>query len=196
MSANATHMQVKTKRKRKNVYFMATPYVPRNLKSKKKWKRDPGTPNKRQRARLEAKAFKEYQEAMVGLGGRLADPVTTKELCQDSFGILEEMSEHGFNEHRYLQLSNHLMKIHKNASEANEANEANEALGLEFFEDRRGTRTHLAPTRWVDDVDGFALEEEREERRDPYAEMGTSDLLREFMHLAGPRRTAMAANED
>jgi len=175
-----TYQQQKTK-KRKNVYLYLTPHVPKNLKSKKKWKGLDGDENstmkKRQRQRLEAKALKDYQRT-IGLMPkvRIKDPQTTKELCQDSLGILEEISEHGLNDHRYLQLSNHLMNIHKKAAE----NEDNRG---DFYYSRVGstiddTEEDLSPI-----VDAGSIFD----HVNPYAEMQTDELIRNYIRLATVR---------
>ena len=118
MPTHTYQQQTQKRKKRKNVYLMATPHIPKNLKSKKKWAGGADRSlNKRQTHRLEAKALRDYQNTLGVNVTRITDPQTTKELCQDSLGILEEISELGFNENRYLQLSNHLMNIHKKAAE-------------------------------------------------------------------------------
>ena len=171
---NHTYQQQKTK-KRKNVYL----YVPKNLRSKKRWTgkgRGENSPlKKRQRQRLEAKALKEYQRT-VGLlpKTRIKDPQTTKELCQDSLGILEEISEHGINDHRYLQLSNHLMSIHKKAAK-NEDNREED-----FYYSRTGstideTEGDLSPIVYAGSLFDHV---------NPYANMQTDDLIRNYIQLA------------
>jgi hypothetical protein len=178
-----TYQQQQPK-KRKDVYLYQTPHIPKGLKSKKKWTGKGGGDNsslkKRQRQRLEAKALKEYQRR-VGLlpKVRIKDPQTTKELCQDSLGILEEISEHGCNDHRYLQLSNHLMNIHKKAAE----NEDNREEDGDFYISNIGSvpqefwenETPLSPI-----VDAGSIFD----HINPYANMQTNDLIRNYIRLA------------
>jgi hypothetical protein len=124
---------------------------------------------KRQRARLEAKALRDYQRTVGGMPKtRVKDPQTTKELCQDSLGILEEISEHGFNDHRYLQLSNHLMTIHKTASE-NEQRDADH-VPMNYYIDR-GQHT----------LDRTPEPGEIFDRVSPYADMATNDLIQNYI---------------
>jgi len=86
--------------------------VPKSLRGKRK------TMSKRRRARTNKQTLKKYQRQLDIQTTRVEDPQTTKEICQDSMGILEEISEHGFNDQRYLELSNHLMTIHKKSEKS------------------------------------------------------------------------------
>ena len=176
--------------KRKKVYLMATPHIPKNLKSKKKWAGGANRSlNKRQTHRLEAKALRDYQNTLGLLPNtRITEPQTTKELCQDSLGILEEISEHGFNENRYLQLSNHLMNIHKKAAE-------NEQCSGDYHSDFYHSNIGSVHQEFWDDEEPLSpvpntrvtSPEEIVNANvnvNRFADMQTNDLIRNYIRLA------------
>jgi hypothetical protein len=187
---NHTQKQTqKTKKKRKDVYLYLTPHVPKGLKSKKKWKGidgDNSSMKKRQRQRLEAKALKEYQRT-IGLlpKTRVKDPQTTKELCQDSLGILEEISDHGCNDHRYLQLSNHLMNIHKKDSEnERDVQRHRDQDDPDFYYSNIGS---VPQEFWDDDIPLSPIVDAGSifDHVNPYANMHNADLIRNIRRVAG-----------
>jgi hypothetical protein len=68
--------------------------------------------------RIQAQANKQYHDAMLSIPyGRILKPQGTRAICQDVLGILDEINEKGINDNRYLEMSNHLMNLYREAPE-------------------------------------------------------------------------------
>jgi len=144
------------------------PHVPRNLKYKKK------TPKylKVRKRNMEKTALKTYQKAIGMKPERVSNPQTTKEICQDALGIVEDAAENGMNDNHYLELSNHLMSLHKRIKETSNIRDEN------FYIDRNGDRNGERNGDWE------TVHTAHTYRRSLYSTMATSELLYQFTETA------------